>query len=217
MRRTVWIPAAGLLAVAVAVVAQRRGAPGSSTLPMPRNDTEKKIIDVLDRMMRARQTYLSVPVEDGRALRMFAEGANAQHVVEVGTSTGYSGLWLCLALVNTGGRLTTFEADRGRAAEARRHFEEAGCADRVTVVEGDAHRTVAQVEGPVDLVFIDADKEGYVDYLDQLLPKVRAGGWILAHNITSAPAYVRKLQANPALETIFYMDGNGMGITLKKR
>ena len=217
MNRAVWILLAASLAIATAVVAQRRGSPDSSSLPMPRNDAEKRIIEVLDRMVRSRQTYLSVPVKDGKALRMFAEGANAQHVVEVGTSTGYSGLWLCLALVNTGGRLTTFELDRARAAEARRHFEEAGCADRITVMEGDAHRNVTQVEGPIDLVFIDADKEGYVDYLEKLLPKVRAGGWILAHNITSAPDYVRSVQSNAGLETIFYMDGNGMGVTLKKR
>lgn len=217
MNRAVWILVAVSLAAAATAVAQRRSRPDSSSLPMARNDTEKKIVAVLDRMVRRRETYLSVPVKDGKALRMIAEGANAQRVAEVGTSTGYSGLWLCLALVNTGGHLTTFEADHGRAEEARQHFEEAGCADRITIVEGDAHRNVTQVEGPLDVVFIDADKEGYRDYLEKLLPKVRPGGWILAHNITSAPDYVKAVQENPQLETIFYMDGNGMGVTLKKR
>jgi caffeoyl-CoA O-methyltransferase len=217
MNRAAWILLAASLAAGITLYAQRRGQPDSSSLPMARNAAEKQIIGELDRMVRSRETYLSVPVKDGKALRMLAEAANAQHVVEVGTSTGYSGLWLCLALVNTGGKLTTFEVDSGRAEQARRNFEAAGCADRITVVVGDAHRTVAQVEGPVDLVFIDADKEGYLDYLEKLLPKVRLGGWILAHNITSAPEYVRAVQGNAGLETIFYMDGNGMGVTLKKR
>ncbi len=217
MNRAIWILVAVSLAVAATALAQRRGRPDSSNLSMTRNETEKKIVGVLDRMARQHETYLSVPVKDGKALRMIAEGANAQRVVEVGTSTGYSGLWLCLALVNTGGHLTTFEADHGRAEQARQHFAEAGCADRITIVEGDAHKNVTQVEGPVDVVFLDADKDGYKDYFESLLPKVRPGGWILAHNITSAPDYVKAVQADAGLETIFYMDGNGMGVTLKKR
>jgi predicted O-methyltransferase YrrM len=67
------------------------------------------------------------------------------------------------------------------------------------------------------MVFLDADKEGYVDYLDRLLPLVRPGGLILAHNIDSAPDYVSRVTSSPDLETVFYMQGGGLGITLKKR
>ena len=62
--------------------------------------------------------YLSVPVSDGRVLRLLTEAVGAKTVVEIGTSTGYSGLWFCLALQKTGGKLTTFEIDSGRAATA---------------------------------------------------------------------------------------------------
>jgi caffeoyl-CoA O-methyltransferase len=66
-------------------------------------------------------------------------------------------------------------------------------------------------------LFIDADKGGYVDYLEKILPLVRPGGLILAHNIDMVPEYVRAVSANPDLETVFYMQGNQLGVTLKKR
>jgi caffeoyl-CoA O-methyltransferase len=141
----------------------------------------------------------------------------AKHVVEVGTSTGYSGLWLNLGLQATGGRLTTFELDPNRAATARRYFQKAGVDQQATVVVGDAHKGVAGITEPVDLVFLDADKEGYVDYLEKLLPRMRPGGLILAHNVTRAPGYLERVSGDPNLETMLFMHGGGMAITMKKR
>lgn len=181
------------------------------------NDREAQILKVLERMRRDRETYLSVPEEDGRLLRVLTEAMGARHVVEIGTSTGYSGLWICLGLQATGGSLTTFEYHPGRAEAARKHFAEAGMADLVTVVVGDAHETVSRLQGPIDLVFLDADKSGYLDYLEKLLPLVRPGGLILAHNARSAPDYMRAVTRNPELETVFYHEGNDLSITLKKR
>src|SRR5206468_427029 len=168
----------------------------------PSRESERKILSVLEEMRKGGRTYLSVPPEDGRALRLLAEAAGAKTVVEIGTSTGYSGLWFCLALQDTGGRLITFEIDPGRAAAARKNFQQAGVAGLATVVEGDAHEKVAALRGPVDVVFIDADKEGYVDYLRKLLPLVRPGGLILAHNVGMVAEYVKEVTANPDLETI---------------
>jgi len=122
-----------------------------------------------------------------------------------------------MALQKTGGKLTTFEYDGGRVATARRNFRDAGVDTVVTVVEGDAHQTLSRVTGPVDMVFIDADKEGYIDYLERLLPLVRPGGLILAHNIDQVQPYLQHVQANPALETVLYLDGGGLSVTLKKR
>ena len=69
------------------------------------------------------------------------------------------------------------------------------------------------------MAFIDADKEGYLDYLKKLLPLVRPGGLILAHNVTMAAVqgYVKAVTTDPDLETIFYTEGGGLGVTLKKR
>jgi predicted O-methyltransferase YrrM len=91
----------------------------------------------------------------------------------------------------------------------------------VTLVEGDAHEEVTRLEGPIDLLFLDADKSGYVDYLSKLLPQVRPGGLVVAHNMVRPdpdPAYLDAVTTNPDLETVFlHMQGAGVGVTLKKR
>ena len=181
------------------------------------DEAETKILAVLDEMVKAHETYLSVPVKDGRALRLLTEATGARYVVEIGTSTGYSGLWLCLALQKTDGRLTTFEIDHQRATMAREHFKEAGVEKMVIVIEGDAHEQVAKLKGPIDIAFVDADKGGYVDYLNKLLPLVKPGGLILAHNVDMVPDYVKAVTTNRDLETILYMEGGGLAVTLKKR
>jgi predicted O-methyltransferase YrrM len=185
--------------------------------PLANSESEKRVLDTLDGIVKAHQAYLNVPMLDGRALRLLTEAVGAKSVIEIGTSTGYSGLWFCLALQRTGGHLTTFEIDHPRAEMARGHFKEAGVDKLVTIVEGDAHEQVAKAKGPADVAFIDADKEGYVDYLRKVLPLVRPGGLILAHNVDMAPDYVKAVTTNPDLETIFYMEGNALAVTLKKR
>ena len=107
-------------ALAIVFVAGTALATASRSAPAAPREPEQKILSVLEAMRKEGRTYLSVPPEDGRALRLLAEAAGAKTVVEIGTSTGYSGLWFCLALQATGGHLTTFEIDPGRAAAARR-------------------------------------------------------------------------------------------------
>jgi len=184
---------------------------------------EQRILDVLEEMLHDQYSaMLSVPPEDGRVLRLLAEATGAKHVVEIGTSNGYASIWFCLALRTTGGKLTTFEIDARRASLARENFRRAGVDKLVTVIEGDAHEKVTTLKEPIDIVFIDADKDGYLDYLNKLLPLVRPGGLILAHNTTDAgyqmQDYLEAVTANPELETIFlHKQTTGIGVTLKKR
>jgi predicted O-methyltransferase YrrM len=184
--------------------------------PMAKTESEKRILSTISDAVRTGELYANVPAIDGKMLRILTESTNAKHVLEIGTSTGISGLWFLLALQNTGGRLTTLEIDPRRAALARSHFKRAGVDSLVTLLEGDAHQNVRKVKAPVDVVFIDAEKDGYVDYLNKVLPLVRPGGLILAHNVNMVPDYVKTVVANPSLETVFYMEGNQLAITLKK-
>jgi len=186
----------------------------SNAPPTAGSPAEAKILSVLDRMASNRELFLAVDAENGRMLRVLAETAGAKNAIEIGTSTGYSALWTCLGLRATGGRLTTFEIDAGRAEQARRHFQEAGVDALVNVVVGDAHQNVKRVQGPVDLLFLDADKEGYASYLEALLPLVRPGGVIAADNIGTAPDYARAVTTSPQLETVFF---GRFAVTLKKR
>lgn len=223
MRKT---PAILLIVLSASVAFAQRGGgsrgrgmspAGDQYPPQARSEQEKRILATIDAAARAGELFENVPTADGRFLRLLAESANAKHVVEIGTSTGLSGMWFSIALEKTGGRLTTFEYDAGRAATARKNFKEAGVDRLATVVEGDAHQTLARLKEPVDVVFIDADKEGYIDYLNKLLPLVRPGGLILAHNIGMTPGYVRAVTGNADLDTVFYAQGGGLSVTLKKR
>jgi predicted O-methyltransferase YrrM len=180
--------------------------------------TDQRILDVIEDMERG-SLGMSVPEEDARLLQVLAESLNARHVVEIGAFKGYSGLWIALALRETGGRLTTFEVDARTAAGAKKRFEEAGIDDIVTLVVGDAHEALKTFKGPIDMAFIDADKGGYFRYFEALRPLVRPGGLILAHNVHSPrpdPKFIEAITTDPDFDTAFAnMDGAGMSITVK--
>jgi caffeoyl-CoA O-methyltransferase len=161
-----------------------------------------------------------VPEQDGRLLRVLAASIGARHVVEIGTSVGYSALWLSLALSTTAGRLTTFDIDPDRLALAKQNFERAGVAPLITTVLGDAHEEVKKLSGSIDLLFLDADKEGYLDYLEKLRGLVRPNGLIAAHNMVYPkpdPRFIEAITRDATLETVFLnMDAAGIAVTLKK-
>jgi predicted O-methyltransferase YrrM len=211
----------GLLISAVAALLM--GCVSIESSPIAGDDQERQILEVLEDLAGSEGRGMrNVSPEDGRLLRLLTEATDAKHVVEIGTSNGYSAIWFCLALRTTGGRLTTHEIDPGRAALARENFERAGVASLVTVVEGDAHEEVTKLQGTIDILFLDADKDGYIDYLEKLLPLVRPGGLVLAHNMQpnmADPRYVEAITSDPALETIFLHKSlwGGVGVTMKKR
>jgi len=120
---------------------------------------------------------LSGPVV-GRLLEFLVWALRPQLILEIGTYSGYSALSMGRALP-PGGRIITLEADPERAAFARRHIERHG---RISVREGDALETIGALDGPFDLVFIDANKDGYVDYYEAVLPKLAPHGMIVADN-----------------------------------
>jgi len=187
--------------------------------PLARDDFERNAFEVLADIHK-NQRYLNISRDDGRLLRIFAELLNAKKAVEIGTSTGYSAIWIALALRRTGGRLTTFEIDRSRAAAAAANFKRAGLDQLIDIVIGDAHKEVGKVTGPIDFVFSDADKEGYLDYFMVLAPKLRVGGLFISDNMAMPapdPAYIRAITTDPNFETVFLnMHRTGTGVTLKR-
>jgi predicted O-methyltransferase YrrM len=192
----------------------RGGDLGLDVAPVAKDEAEKRILSVMEQTPRS----MNVPREDGRLIRILTEAVTAKQAVEFGTSTGISGLWFAMALRNTGGRLTTFDIDPAAIAIARETYRKAGVDHLITIVEGDAHEKVKSLKGPIDIVFIDADKDGYRDYLEKILPLVRPGGLILAHNINgrgSNPEYVDAVTTNPALDTVLF--NSQMTLTVKKR
>lgn len=213
-----------ILALALPAVGQEKAMNKGTNRPtLAADEPEKKILAVLQDLFETqRRGMMNVPPDDGRMLRLLTETTGAKHVVEIGTSNGYSGIWFCLALRKTGGKLTTYDIDEGRFKLAEENFKRAGVSDLVTQVFGDAHEKVGDLKGPIDILFLDADKEGYMDYLEKLLPQMEPGGLIIAHNTTNAGEamqdYLKAVTSNPKLETLFvHRDFRGIGVTLVKR
>ena len=124
---------------------------------------------------------MMVGVIEGAFLSFLVGMTQAKRVLEVGTFTGWSAIAMAGALP-PGGRLVSCDINEETTAVARRYAEEAGIADRIDFRVGPGVETLATLEGPFDLVFIDADKGGYVDYYEAILPKLSSNGLVAADN-----------------------------------
>jgi caffeoyl-CoA O-methyltransferase len=129
---------------------------------------------------------IQIRPEEGQMLYFLARLIGARRILEIGTLAGYSGIWLARALPEDG-KLITLEMDPRHARIAREHFQLAGVSDRVEIVEGHALNTLAGLahDASFDLIFLDAEKTEYLDYLTWAVDHVRPGGLITAHNAFS--------------------------------
>ena len=128
---------------------------------------------------------MNVPRADGEFLHDFIVKRGYKKGLEVGTSNGYSAIWMGMGLGKMGGRLITLEIDQRRASLARKNFTHVKLGEVIELREGDALEIIPQLKGPFDFVFIDAWKPDYIRYFRLLYPKIRPGGAILAHNVLS--------------------------------
>jgi len=126
---------------------------------------------------------MNVPAVDGQRLYDIIVEHGYTRAVEIGTSTGHSGIWIAWALSKTGGKLITIDIDERRHQQAVAYFEEAGLSEYIDARLADAHELVPQLEGPFDFVFSDADKDWYTRYFEWMLPKLEVGGCFAAHNV----------------------------------
>ena len=151
-------------------------------------DLDMKVRNFLDSHRRSWRD-MNVSETDGKILYDLIIKNNYKSALEIGTSTGHSGIWIAWALSKTGGKLLTIEVDEGRYREALSNFEEAGLSDFIDARVADAHELVPKLEGPFDFVFSDADKGWYKNYLIAVLPKLKVGGCFTAHNVSGRRQY----------------------------
>jgi predicted O-methyltransferase YrrM len=128
---------------------------------------------------------MNVPEADGQVLHDIIVKNNYKSCLEIGSSTGHSGVWIAWALSKTGGKLITIEIDERRHRIALANFKEAGLSEYIDARLADAHKLVRELAGPFDFVFSDADKEWYINYFKDVAPKVKVGGCFTAHNVTN--------------------------------
>lgn len=125
---------------------------------------------------------MMVGLLEGRFLEFLVRQTKAKNILELGTFTGWSSISMALGLVD-GGRITTCDVNEETTSIAQRYAEEAGVRDRIDYRLGPGLETIDSLDGPFDLVFIDADKPNYVNYYDAVLPKLADDGFIIADNV----------------------------------
>jgi caffeoyl-CoA O-methyltransferase len=157
-------------------------AGGGQQSPASSNALDTRVKAFLDQH-RGDWHDLNVPESDGELLHDLVLKGGYKRALEIGTSTGRSGIWIAWALSKTGGRLITIDIDPGRHSQAVRNFQEAGVGALIDARLADAHDLVPTLDGPFDFVFIDADKEWYTNYAKAVIPKLAVGGCLAAHNV----------------------------------
>jgi len=164
---------------------------------------------------------MNVPDADGRILYDLVLKNKYTRALEIGTSTGHSGIWIAWALSKTGGKLITVDIDEGRYREALANFREAGLDAFIDARLADAHELVPALPGPFDFVFCDADKDWYKNYFVAVLPKLVVGGCFTAHNVSAqqrgrswgSADFVEHVLGLPSLETTF-AEGSWSGLSV---
>lgn len=210
LRLALPVLAAGILLAGPPVLADRQG------------DLDARVRDFLDGN-RAQWRDMNVPAVDGQTLHDVIVKNKYTRALEIGTSTGHSGIWIAWALSKTGGKLITIDIDERRHRQAVANFERAGVSKWIDARLGDAHTMVPGLAGPFDFVFSDADKEWYRNYLDAVLPKLQVGGCYVTHNVSAGrrrgwgrDTYLEYLLSIPTLDTTIDERGGGIAISYKK-
>ena len=171
----------------------------------------------------ARNTWsdMNIPYEDGRILYSLVLKGRFKNILEIGTSTGHSTIWLAWAASKNGGRVTTIEINRERHEKALANFKKAGVAPYIDGRLADAHQLIPLLKGPYDLIFCDADKDWYLQYFLELENKISPRGCFTAHNVLwRNDPYIKKfldyVNGNPEFRT-HIEKGSGEGISVSCR
>ena len=164
---------------------------------------------------------LAVSEEDGRFLRLMIATSGARRALEIGGASGYSAIWMGMALRESGGQLVTIEYDAVRAKELAANIKRAGLSDTVQVVSGDAFQQIPKITGTFDFVFLDAWKRDYKRFFELVYPRLDKGGLFVAHNVVNKRDelgdFLDVVQAHPSLwTTIVSPSGEGMSVSLKR-
>ena len=193
----------------------------------PETDLYVRLREETYRVMQAPQ--MQVDVVEGRFLQMLVRLSGAKSILELGMFTGYSALMMAEALP-ADGHLITCEIDAKAEAIARRYIAESPHGDKITIRMGSALDTIKTLTGPVDLVFIDADKVNYSNYYEACLPLLKSGGLVVADNVLwsgkvvdpkdaddhAIVAFNRLVQSDPRVKNVCLTVRDGMMLAWKR-
>ena len=165
----------------------------------------------------------------GMFYNIMLKSIHAKNILEIGMSVGYSGLWFADAIISNtqDGKIVTIDREQFKIDSATRNFEEAGVSSLIKIRKGEARKILHEIkeefgENYFDFIFIDADKESYIEYFDLCLPLVRKGGIIAADNILLPERfnemmadYLSHVRSNPNVQSVTVPIDNGEEVTIK--
>jgi len=166
----------------------------------------------------------------GMFYNILLKSINAKRILEIGMSVGYSSLWFADAVMSStkfDGQITTIDREKFKIDKATRNFEEAGVSSLIKIRDGEARKILHEIkeelgENYFDFIFIDADKENYIEYFDLCLPLVRKGGIIGADNILFPERfnemmtdYLSHIRSSPNVQSVTVPIDNGEEVTIK--
>ncbi|MDH3385218.1 MAG: O-methyltransferase [Nitrosopumilus sp.] len=175
------------------------------------------------------EKLLSIGRNTGIFYNILLKSKNVKRILEIGMSAGYSTMWFAEAISNQkDGKIITIDQDKNKIKRAKRNFVQGGLYDLIEIRHGDALEVLSQINVEkssaelFDFVFIDADKERYIQYFDAVLPMVKPGGFIGADNILFPErfqrftrSYVEHVQKIPNIRTVTIPIDNGEELSLK--
>ncbi len=175
------------------------------------------------------EKVLAIGRNTGIFYNILLQSMDAKKILEIGMSAGYSTIWFAEAISKkTGGKIITIDQDKKKIERAKRNFEDAGLSELIEIRHGDALEVILDIKNEsnssesFDFVFIDADKERYIQYFDAILPMVKPGGLIGADNILFperfqkfSNLYVKHVRNNPKIRSVTIPIDNGEELSLK--
>jgi len=212
MKKTAKISSFLLLLLAAIFISAESGA--QTLIENPELDRQ------VEKFLASGRWYdMNVPTSDGKLLYDLIIKGHYTRALEIGTSTGHSGIYIAWALSKTGGKLITIDIDERRHKEAVKNFKEAGLSDYIDARLADAHVLVRELEGPFDFVFSDADKNWYKNYFNDVHPKLVVGGCYTTHNIRAGSwnqSYLDYVRSLDNYESSLNSAGGGVLISYKR-
>jgi predicted O-methyltransferase YrrM len=184
------------------------------------NEQLEALLAEMEQYNRTHEDSLAVPREEGLFLHLQVLMHKPARIVELGTSTGYSTVWLAGAAASYGGRVETVEFDENKIGIASENFVKAGLEDTITVYQADANEFVRNLGGKVDFIFMDTEKAEYLSQFKQFFPQVSSGGVVFADNAVDLADdmadYLKYVKSMRGAYSVTVPIGNGLEMTFKR-
>ncbi len=179
--------------------------------------------EILNSLEQTQKNFWNISRITGEFLYTFVKATNSRNVLEIGTSNGYSGIWLGKAVKENNGNLITIEFWEKRFSIARNNFEKCGVSDYIKIIQGSACDILKNLPEhyKIDFAFVDANKKEYLDYFNLIHPHLNIGGFIACDNVLSheekTKSYINAIENHPDYENVVINLPAGLSLAKKIR